>query len=61
MSETYKDAETSQVFFLVGGAGSSFMLVNGIPTDMGNFDLYTLMEQIRKEVTPCFSHNAHSC
>ncbi|BDA49281.1 UDP-glucose:glycoprotein glucosyltransferase 1 [Coccomyxa sp. Obi] len=30
--------------------GSSFMLVNGIPTDMGNFDLYSLMEQIRKEV-----------
>lgn len=38
---------------MVGVAGSSFMLVNGIPTDMGNFDLYTLMEQIRKEVTLC--------
>ncbi len=32
-------------------AGSSFMLVNGIPTDIGTFDLYTLMEQIRKEVS----------
>lgn len=28
------------------------MLVNGIPTDIGTFDLYTLMEQIRKEVLP---------
>lgn len=33
------------------------MLVNGIPTDIGTFDLYTLMEQIRKEVHPanCFA------
>lgn len=28
------------------------MLVNGIPTDISTFDLYTLMEQVRKEVHP---------
>lgn len=26
------------------------MLVNGIPADIANFDLYALLEQIRKEV-----------
>lgn len=31
------------------------MLVNGIPADIGNFDLYSLMEQIRKEVTLYFA------
>ena len=35
------------------------MLVNGIPTDMGNFDLYSLMEQVRKEVTLCFAAPLH--
>lgn len=35
------------------------MLVNGIPTDMGNFDLYSLMEQVRKEVTLSFATPLH--
>lgn len=41
-------------------AGASLLIVNGMLTDLANFDLYTLMETIRKEVHT-ISNLFHSC
>lgn len=33
-------------------AGSSLMLVNGMPSDLANFDIYSFIDLIKQEVKP---------
>jgi len=42
-------------------AGASLLIVNGVLTDLQNFDLYSLVDSIRKEVCPHYSYFPADC